>query len=118
MDYEVFLVRRMKEAWDRNPDNTAAVAEGLQRTARPITAAAAIMVAVFASFVTADVLELKQIGFALAVAVAIDAVIVRLVLVPAFMQLFGRCNWWLPRLRRTQETTASSADRIASSASS
>ncbi|WP_067719735.1 MMPL family transporter [Nocardia yamanashiensis] len=117
MDYEVFLVRRMKEAWDRNPDNTAAVAEGLQRTARPITAAAAIMVAVFASFVTADVLELKQIGFALAVAVAIDAVIVRLILVPAFMQLFGRWNWWLPRLRRRQETTASSADRMESTAS-
>ncbi|MET7773360.1 MMPL family transporter [Nocardia sp. NPDC005366] len=97
MDYEVFLIRRMKEAWDQNQDNAAAVAEGLQRTARPITAAAAIMVAVFASFVTADVLELQQIGFALAVAIAIDALIVRLVLVPASMQLFGRWNWWLPR---------------------
>ncbi|MFD0362316.1 MMPL family transporter [Nocardia sp. GCM10030253] len=97
MDYEVFLIRRMKEAWDRNHDNAAAVAEGLQRTARPITAAAAIMVAVFASFVTADVMELKQIGFALAVAITIDALVVRLVLVPAFMQLFGRWNWWLPR---------------------
>ncbi|MBF6213326.1 MMPL family transporter [Nocardia puris] len=99
MDYEVFLIRRMKEAWDREPDNTAAVAEGMQRTARPITAAAAIMVAVFASFVTADVLELKQIGFALAVAITIDAVVVRMVLVPAFMRLFGRWNWWLPTLR-------------------
>ncbi|MFQ6394066.1 MMPL family transporter [Nocardia sp. KC 131] len=97
MDYEVFLIRRMKEAWDRHQDNAAAVAEGLRRTARPITAAAAIMVAVFASFVTADVLELKQIGFALAVAITIDALVVRLVLVPAFMQLFGRWNWWLPR---------------------
>ncbi|MBF6329998.1 MMPL family transporter [Nocardia transvalensis] len=100
MDYEVFLIRRMKETWDRTGDNAAAVAEGLQRTARPITAAAAIMVAVFASFVTADVLELKQIGFALAVAIAIDALIVRLVLVPAFMRLFGRWNWWLPRIPR------------------
>ncbi|MFI6869744.1 MMPL family transporter [Nocardia sp. NPDC050406] len=127
MDYEVFLVRRMKEAWDRHPDNAAAVAEGLQRTARPITAAAAIMVAVFAAFVTADVLELKQIGFALAVAVAIDAVIVRLVLVPAFMQLFGRWNWWLPRLpqrgkrsqpaQRSQPTMASSASTTDSNAS-
>lgn len=116
MDYEVFLVRRMKEAWDRDPDNAAAVAEGLQHTARPITAAAAIMVAVFASFVTANVLELKQIGFALAVAVTIDAVLVRLILVPAFMQLFGRWNWWLPALRRTQPSTASTADRIDSSA--
>ncbi|MEV0295462.1 MMPL family transporter [Nocardia sp. NPDC050710] len=97
MDYEVFLIRRMKEAWDRHPDNASAVAEGLQRTARPITAAAAIMVAVFASFLTADVVELAQIGFALAVAITIDALVVRLVLVPAFMQLFGRWNWWLPR---------------------
>ncbi|MFI2477333.1 MMPL family transporter [Nocardia xishanensis] len=104
MDYEVFLIRRMKEAWDRDQDNAAAVAEGLQRTARPITAAAAIMVAVFASFVTADVLELKQIGFALAVAITIDALVVRLILVPAFMRLFGRWNWWLPRWPRTIAT--------------
>ncbi|WP_069165555.1 MMPL family transporter [Nocardia altamirensis] len=96
MDYEVFLIRRMKEHWDANHDNAPAVADGLQRTARPITAAAAIMVAVFASFVTADVLELKQVGFALAVAIAIDAILVRLILVPAFMRLFGRWNWWLP----------------------
>ncbi|PXX62487.1 RND superfamily putative drug exporter [Nocardia tenerifensis] len=99
MDYEVFLIRRMKEHWDTHGDNAAAVADGLQRTARPITAAAAIMVAVFASFVTANVLELKQIGFALAVAIAIDAVLVRLVLVPALMRLFGRWNWWLPKTR-------------------
>ncbi|MFI7671033.1 MMPL family transporter [Nocardia sp. NPDC049526] len=107
MDYEVFLIRRMKEHWDETGDNAAAVADGLQRTARPITAAAAIMVAVFASFLTANVLELKQIGFALAVAITIDALLVRLVLVPAFMQLFGRWNWWLPRIGgRTAETAA------------
>ncbi|MGW4368321.1 MMPL family transporter [Nocardia takedensis] len=100
MDYEVFLIRRMKEVWDAQGDNTIAVAEGLRRTARPISAAAAIMVAVFASFVTADVLELQQIGFALAVAITLDALVVRLLLVPAFMRLFGRWNWWLPRLRR------------------
>ncbi|MFI7003130.1 MMPL family transporter [Nocardia sp. NPDC050175] len=105
MDYEVFLIRRMKEHWDTHHDNAAAVADGLQRTARPITAAAAIMVAVFASFVTANVLELKQIGFALAVAIAIDAVLVRLVLVPAFMRLFGRWNWWLPKLRAGRATS-------------
>ncbi|WP_107655289.1 MMPL family transporter [Nocardia suismassiliense] len=104
MDYEVFLIRRMKEHWDVHHDNAAAVADGLQRTARPITAAAAIMVAVFASFVTANVLELKQIGFALAVAIAIDAVLVRLVLVPAFMRLFGRWNWWLPKRKSTSGT--------------
>ncbi|MFI6165990.1 MMPL family transporter [Nocardia sp. NPDC051052] len=105
MDYEVFLIRRMKEHWDVHHDNAAAVADGLQRTARPITAAAAIMVAVFASFVTANVLELKQIGFALAVAIAIDALLVRLVLVPAFMRLFGRWNWWLPKLRTSRATS-------------
>ncbi|MFE3195257.1 MMPL family transporter [Nocardia sp. NPDC059240] len=122
MDYEVFLIRRMKETWDRTGDNATAVAEGLQRTARPITAAAAIMVAVFASFLSADVMELKEIGFALAVAVAIDAVIVRLILVPAFMRLFGRWNWWLPTLPtlhtlRRQRKTASSATRIDSTTS-
>lgn len=118
MDYEVFLIRRMREAWDLHPDNASAVAEGLERTARPITAAAAIMVAVFASFVTADVLELKQIGFALAVAIALDALIVRLILVPAFMRLFGRWNWWLPRLpRRRQRKIASIASMIEPTAS-
>ncbi|TSE02223.1 MMPL family transporter [Skermania sp. ID1734] len=96
MDYEVFLISRMKETWDATGDNRAAVATGLAHTARPITAAAAIMVVVFGSFVTANVLELKQIGLALAVAVAIDALIVRLILVPALMRLFGKWNWWLP----------------------
>ncbi|AYF76112.1 MMPL family transporter [Nocardia yunnanensis] len=112
MDYEVFLIRRMKEAWDRTHDNATAVAEGLQRTARPITAAAAIMVAVFASFVSADVLELKEIGFALAVAVAIDAVIVRLILVPAFMRLFGRWNWWLPTWGGQRKTASSASSTV------
>jgi putative drug exporter of the RND superfamily len=106
MDYEVFLIRRMKERWDANADksdegNRVAVAEGLAITGRPITAAAAIMVFVFGSFVTASVLELKQLGLALAVAVAIDAIIVRMMLVPAFMRLFGHRNWWLPSLRRS-----------------
>ncbi|MBJ8339662.1 MMPL family transporter [Antrihabitans sp. YC3-6] len=106
MDYEVFLIRRMKERWDANADksdegNRVAVAEGLAITGRPITAAAAIMVVVFGSFVTASVLELKQLGLALAVAVAIDAIIVRMMLVPAFMRLFGHRNWWLPSLRRS-----------------
>ncbi|WP_246010677.1 MMPL family transporter [Nocardia mexicana] len=101
MDYEVFLIRRMKERWDAAADhsdagNRAAVAEGIEHTARPITAAAAIMVVIFGSFLTANVLELKQIGFALAVAVTLDAVVVRMVLVPAFMRLLGRWNWWLP----------------------
>ncbi|MEO9238663.1 MAG: MMPL family transporter, partial [Jatrophihabitantaceae bacterium] len=96
MDYEVFLIRRMQEAWRQTGDNVEAIASGVEHTARPIAAAAAIMVAVFGSFVTAGVLELKQFGLALAIAVALDATLVRLVLVPAFMRLLGRWNWWLP----------------------
>ncbi|MFI9503293.1 MMPL family transporter [Nocardia sp. NPDC052566] len=96
MDYEVFLIRRIQEAWEDGNDTDASIAVGVEHTARPITAAAAIMVAVFGSFVTAQVLELKQFGFALAVAIALDATLVRLVLVPALMKLFGDWNWWLP----------------------
>ncbi|MEV6279614.1 MMPL family transporter [Nocardia sp. NPDC051832] len=96
MDYEVFLIRRIQEAWEDGHETDESIAIGVEHTARPITAAAAIMVAVFGSFVTAQVLELKQFGFALAVAVAIDATLVRLVLVPALMKLFGDWNWWLP----------------------
>ena len=97
MDYEVFLIGRIREYWDRGASNEDAVASGLAHTARPITTAAAIMVVVFASFVTAHVLDHKQIGFGLALAVAIDALIVRLILVPALMRTFGRWNWWLPK---------------------
>ncbi|MBJ8344921.1 MMPL family transporter [Antrihabitans sp. YC2-6] len=104
MDYEVFLIGRMKESWEggdtADPNrNENAVCEGIDHTARPITAAAAIMVAVFGSFVTAEVLELKQIGLALAIAIAIDAIVIRLVLVPALMRLFGPWNWWFPGRR-------------------
>jgi RND superfamily putative drug exporter len=96
MDYEVFLVRRVQEEWRATGDTEYAVAVGLQHTALPITAAAAIMAAVFGSFVTSDVLEMKQIGFGLAAAVLVDATLVRIVLVPAVMRLAGRANWWLP----------------------
>jgi RND superfamily putative drug exporter len=96
MDYEVFLIRRMRETWLTSHDNELAVATGVEHTARPISAAAAIMVAVFGSFVTANVLELKQFGLGLALAIAIDATLIRLVLVPALMRLFGTRNWWLP----------------------
>jgi putative drug exporter of the RND superfamily len=99
MDYEVFLIRRMRETWLQTKDNELAVATGVEHTARPISAAAAIMVAVFGSFATAGVLELKQFGLGLALAIAIDATLIRLVLVPALMRLFGARNWWLPRLR-------------------
>jgi uncharacterized membrane protein YdfJ with MMPL/SSD domain len=97
MDYEVFLLSRIREEYDRTGNNTAAVARGLARTARVISAAATIMVVVFLSFVLGADVSVKQIGLGLAVAVLIDATVVRLVLVPAVMELLGRANWWLPR---------------------
>ena len=96
MDYEVFLLSRIKENYDRTGDNTASVARGLAQTARVITAAAAIMAVVFASFVLGADVSVKQIGLGLAVAVLVDATVVRMVLVPAIMELLGRANWWLP----------------------
>ncbi len=96
MDYEVFLLSRIREEYDRTNDNAAAVADGLAATARVISAAAAIMVCVFASFVLGHDRSLKLFGFGLAFAVFIDATVVRLVLVPATMELLGRANWWLP----------------------
>jgi RND superfamily putative drug exporter len=98
MDYEVFLLSRMREEWVRSGDNSKAVASGLATTARVITAAAAIMVCVFGSFVIGDPLRILAVfGLGLAVAVLIDATVVRMVLVPAVMQLLGPVNWWLPR---------------------
>ena len=97
MDYEVFLLSSVRERYDATGDNSAAVSSGLAATARVITAAATIMVCVFGSFVLSGVRDLKLIGLGLAVAVALDATIVRIVLVPATMELLGRANWWLPR---------------------
>jgi RND superfamily putative drug exporter len=97
MDYEVFLLSRIREEYDRTGDNASAVADGLALTARVITAAAAIMVCVFGSFVLGDEVSLKLMGLGLAVAVFIDATIVRLVLVPSTMELLGDWNWWLPK---------------------
>ena len=97
MDYEVFLLSRVREAFLARGDTAAAVTEGLARTARVITAAAAIMVAVFGAFALSDEVFLKLIGLGLATAILVDATIVRLVLVPAVMQLLGDRNWWLPR---------------------
>jgi RND superfamily putative drug exporter len=97
MDYEVFLLSRIKEEYDRTGDNATAVAHGLAKTARLITAAAAVMICVFGSFVLSDLRVLKLVGFGLAFAVFIDATVVRLVLVPATMELIGDRNWWLPR---------------------
>ncbi|MCC7366184.1 MAG: MMPL family transporter [Dehalococcoidia bacterium] len=97
MDYEVFLLSRIREEFDRTGDNATAVADGLAATARVISAAAAIMVFVFASFVLGDERALKMAGLGLAVAVAVDATIIRLILVPAAMELLGNANWWMPR---------------------
>jgi RND superfamily putative drug exporter len=97
MDYEVFLISAIREHYDKSGDNAQAVADGLESTARVITAAALIMVFVFGSFVVSDVRALKLIGLGLAVAVAIDASIVRVILVPATKELLGKANWWLPK---------------------
>jgi RND superfamily putative drug exporter len=96
MDYEVFLLSRMRETWVRTGDNQRAVAEGLARTGRVITAAAAIMIAVFAAFVPSSDVAVKVLGFGMAVAILIDVTVVRMLLVPAAMHLLGRANWWLP----------------------
>jgi len=97
MDYEVFLLSRIKEEYDRTKDNGTAVADGLAATARVITAAALVMVSVFASFVLGDNRAIKLFGLGMAVAVLIDATVVRMVLVPATMELLGDRNWWLPK---------------------
>ena len=96
MDYEVFLLSRMREEFDRTGDNATAVADGLATTARVISAAAAIMVFVFGSFLLEADRQIKLFGVGLAVAVFLDATVVRMVLVPATMELLGKVNWWLP----------------------
>ncbi|MBI5949228.1 MAG: MMPL family transporter [Chloroflexi bacterium] len=97
MDYEVFLISRIREEYVRTKHNATAVSHGLAATARVITAAAAIMVAVFLSFVLGEDRIIKEFGIGLATAIFVDATIVRLVLVPATMELLGDANWWLPR---------------------
>jgi RND superfamily putative drug exporter len=97
MDYEVLMVSRIHEEYLRTGDNRRAVAQGLQRTGRLITGAAAIMVAVFLAFGLAEVVLIKAIGLGLAIAVAIDATLVRVLIVPAIMRILGDYNWWAPR---------------------
>jgi putative drug exporter of the RND superfamily len=96
MDYEVFLVSRIREEYLKDGDTRRAVADGLAKTARVITAAAAVMVVVFLAFVTAPDVFLKLFGIGLATAIFLDATVVRMVLVPAVMQLLGKRNWWIP----------------------
>ena len=107
MDYEVFLLTAIKERFDHTGDNSEAVTSGLASTARVITAAAAIMVMVFGGFLTNGDRSIKMIGFGLAAAVLIDATVVRMLLVPATMELLGARNWWMPRwLRRVLPTVS------------
>ncbi len=96
MDYEVFLLTRMKEVWDRTGDNVEAVAGGMERSGRIVTSAALIVVVVAGSFAFADIVLIKALGVGMAIAVALDATVIRALLVPATMRLLGRWNWWLP----------------------
>ena len=96
MDYEVFLLSRIKEEYDRTGDNTAAVAYGLQRSAGIITAAALLLAVVFVVFLTSTLTNIKIMGLGITVAILIDATIVRIFLVPAFMRIAGGANWWAP----------------------
>ena len=97
MDYEVFLLSRIKEEHESGMQNVDAVATGLQRSARIITAAALLLAIAFAAFLTSGVTNIKILGFGVALAVLLDATIVRALLVPALMRLFGERNWWAPR---------------------
>ena len=96
MDYEVFLVSRMREEWDATRNNEAAVTQGLAKTGRLVTAAGLIMFAAFMGFVAGSIVGLQQFGLGLAAAILIDVTIIRALLVPSAMKLFGRWNWWLP----------------------
>jgi RND superfamily putative drug exporter len=101
MDYEVFLLSRIKEEYDRTGDNTASVALGLERTGRIVTAAALLLAVVFGAFATSGISFIKMMGVGLTLAVLMDATLVRGALVPAFMRLAGNANWWAPApLRR------------------
>jgi RND superfamily putative drug exporter len=100
MDYEVFLLSRIKEAWDQTGDNDRAVALGLQRSGRIVTSAAALIVIVFLGFAAGELLTIKEVGLGMAIAVVLDATVVRMLLVPATMKLMGRWNWWAPPAMR------------------
>jgi RND superfamily putative drug exporter len=100
MDYELFLLSRIKEEHDLGKDTTDAVAIGLQRIGRIVTAAALIISVTFMAFVTSGVTNIKQLGFGTALAILLDATIVRALLVPAFMKVAGKYNWWAPKWSR------------------
>ena len=110
MDYEVLLISRIQEEYKRTGDNQAGVAIGLEKSGRLITGAAAIMCAVFLAFALADVVIIKAIGVGLAIAIAVDATIVRILIVPSVMRILGRANWWAPRPLRWLHTRISLAE--------
>ena len=105
MDYEVFLLSRVKEEYERTGDNTRAVAVGMERSGRIITSAAAILIVVSAGFATGDILIIKMLGLGTAIAVLVDSTIVRALLVPALMRVMSRLNWWAPRWMRASPRT-------------
>jgi len=107
MDYEVFLLSRIREEWDRTGDNTVAVANGLQYSGRIITSAAVLLAVVIGGFATSGIVFIKMIGIGMLVAVLVDATVVRALLVPATMRLLGTANWWAPSpMRRWWERHA------------
>ncbi|WP_198940352.1 MMPL family transporter [Micromonospora sp. CB01531] len=110
MDYEVFLISRIREEYERTGDTRTAVARGLARTAKVITAAAAIMIAIFTTAVLGPDVSVKQIGLGMAIAVLVDATIIRMVLVPAVMELCGEANWWMPGRRSPKAASAAQAE--------
>jgi RND superfamily putative drug exporter len=111
MDYEVFILTRTKEVWDRTGDNAEAVARGLERSGRIVTSAALVVVVVAGSFAFADIVLIKALGIGMAIAIALDATVVRALLVPATMRLLGRWNWWMPvRLERLMAGRLPSAE--------
>ena len=110
-DYEVFLLTRVRESWQRSGDNTASVAQGLQRTAGIITGAAAILIVVSVAFMTADNVLVKALGVGVALAILVDATLVRVLLVPSTMWLLGGANWWAPGpIRRLTRSTSNFYD--------
>jgi len=126
MDYEVFLLSRVRERWDEFGDNVAAVASGVQRTGRIISTAAVLLCVVVGAFATSGITFIKMIGVGIVVALLVDATLVRLLLVPATMRLLGRGNWWAPPflralyarygLRESEPESGSEPDQLAGDA--
>ena len=103
MDYEVFLVSRMREEWHHSGDNVTAVAHGLERAGGVVTNAALLFIIVAGSFIFTRISDIQEVGFGLAVAVFVDAFLVRSLLVPSVMRLLGRANWWFPFARSSAD---------------